>query len=1144
VSFLKTVEKARDLLERNGRVSLRALQREFNLDDGALDELIEELAEVQRVAVRDGSILAWASGVPPARTETPEHERAPLDYTPKHLADKILQAKSALEGERKQVTVLFADVKGSMKLSEQIDPEEWHRILERFFEILTEGVHRFEGTVNQYTGDGIMALFGAPIAHEDHAQRACYAALHLRDGLRSLRDELRLSRGIDFQVRIGVNSGEVVVGKIGDDLRMDYTAQGHTVGLAARMEQVAAANTICVSEPTERLVSGYFELRDLGASSVKGASEPVRVFELEGIGPAQTRFEISRARGLTRFVGRDDDLSTLETALSHAQEGHGQVVGVVAEAGVGKSRLCFEFLEHCRAQGMRVLEGRAAAHGRNVPLLPILQVFGAYFGITELDDDRLVREKIAGRMLLFDEEYRRVLPLLFDFFGAPDPDNPAPRMEADARQRQLFGVLGRVAQRDSSQGSIVTLIEDLHWLDGASEAWLAEWVDAIAGSQNLLLVNFRPEYHAEWMQKSWYHQLPLAPLGPDATRELLDHLLGDDPSIAGLSDAIHARTGGNPFFTEEVVRSLWESGHLEETKGSYRLVTPIERLDVPPAVQSVLAARIDRLAEREKQLLQTASVIGDEFAEPVLDAVAKLPTSDLIDALGNLKSAEFIRELSLFPAAEYAFKHPLTRQVAYESQLSERKAEIHAGVARVLEEQSQDKLDQRAAVLAHHWERAGDPLTAARWHARAAAWAGLNHPSEGLTHLRRVRELLIGVPDSAEAQQLGLQARGQLLFHGWRQGMGQDEVRALFAEGRALAEKLGDPAAQIGFLMQGVPAFMSTGLVEEGREVAAEVVRLTEASGQPALKRMGILVSVIKALNTDVDLEEVLRSCDRFLALGHPSDPPMGPLFATALVSVLKARALTGLGRLDAAASALERAVVEAREADQLPALATAHAELVRLAERRGDPELALRNGLRAVEIEEEVGSRAGLMMAYAALGKAWRLKGDATRATAALDREIALAREHGVGMHGVAIIAGGLFSVSSVLLDLAQIHLAGGDAQAARSAVDEALARAHRSDAKLEELPAQLVLARTLLASASQESGAEIDVALERVEALIRQTGAVVYQPDLHEVRAEAARRFGDAASAEQELRMAHRLYNEMGATGHVERVGRELGL
>ncbi|MEN8160236.1 MAG: adenylate/guanylate cyclase domain-containing protein, partial [Myxococcota bacterium] len=336
--FLETVERARDLLQRNQRVSLRALRREFELDAETLEELCEELADVQGVATREGNVLVWNGGAAPPAPESgsaesaPAPERAPLAYTPKHLADKILQSKSALEGERKQVTVLFADVKSSMELAGQLDPEVWHGILDHFFEILTEGVHRFEGTVNQYTGDGIMALFGAPIAHEDHAHRACYAALHLAQALKDYADALRVEHGLNFSVRMGINSGDVVVGRIGDDLRMDYTAQGHTVGLAQRMEALADSGRAMLAEATIDLVQGYFALRDLGAMNVKGVDTPVRVAELEGLGRMRTRLDRSRARGLSKFVGRDEEMERLETALRRSLQGDGQVVGVMAEA--------------------------------------------------------------------------------------------------------------------------------------------------------------------------------------------------------------------------------------------------------------------------------------------------------------------------------------------------------------------------------------------------------------------------------------------------------------------------------------------------------------------------------------------------------------------------------------------------------------------------------------------------------------------------------------------------------------------------------------------------------------------------------------------------------------------------------------------
>jgi class 3 adenylate cyclase len=489
--------------------------------------------------------------------------REPRSYTPRHLADRILTTRTALEGERKQVTVLFADVKGSMELAEQVDPEVWHEIMDRFFVILADGVHRFEGTVNQYTGDGIMALFGAPIAHEDHAQRACWAALHLSEALRRYANELRLARGLNFSVRIGLNSGEVVVGKIGDDLRMDYTAQGHTVGLAQRMEQLAEPGKVFLTEHTARLVAGFFTLRDLGESAVKGVSAPLRVYELEGVGALRTRLDVARVRGFSRFVGRTEEMASLEAALGRAVAGTGQVIGVVAEAGVGKSRLCHEFTERARAQGIAVYDAHCVAHGRMIPFLPVLELLRGYFGITDQDGDEPARRKVAGTLLLLDPALTDALPLLLDFLGVPDPERPVPRMDPEARQRQLFELTRRLVHARSRREPAVLLIDDLHWIDGASEGFVETAVEALAGTRTLFLVNFRPEYHASWTQKSYYQQLPLLPLGPEAIAELLASLLGTDPSLAGLVELIRERTGGNPFFIEEIVQSLMEAGTLQ-----------------------------------------------------------------------------------------------------------------------------------------------------------------------------------------------------------------------------------------------------------------------------------------------------------------------------------------------------------------------------------------------------------------------------------------------------------------------------------------------------------------------------------------------------------------------------------------------------
>ena len=1057
--------------------------------------------------------------------------REPRVYTPRHLTEKILGSRAALEGERKQVTVLFADVKGSMDLAEQVDPEDWHRIMDRFFQLLAEGVHRFEGTVTQFTGDGVMALFGAPIAHEDHAQRACYAALHLQEALRRYAHELRLSRGLNFAVRMGLNSGEVVVGTIGDDLRMDYTAQGHVVGLAARMEQIAEPGKVYVAEYTTRLVTGFFRLADLGPLTVKGVRDPLRVYELEGTGSLRTKLDVSRSRGFTRFVGRADEMATLDAALARALEGYGQVVGIVAEPGVGKSRLCYEFAERCRARGLSVYDAHCVAYGKMIPFLPILEIMRGYFGITEQDGDRVAREKIAGRLLLLDRELAEALPLFFDFLGVADPAEPPPRMDPEARQHQLFAAIRRLVQASSQRDPGIVLAEDLHWADGGSDAFFANHVDAVPGTRALLLVNFRPEYHASWMQKSYYQQLPLVPLGADAIAEMLRDLLGADPSLAGLADRIRARTGGNPFFIEEVVQGLVEAGNLAGTKGAYRLIGPPGEAAIPATVQAVLAARIDRLAEREKQVLQTAAVIGKEFAEPVLRRVAGLADPDLTAALRALVAAEFVYEEALYPEAEYAFKHPLTQEVAYRSQLAERRGGAHAATARAIEELYRHRADERAALLAYHWESAGDLLAAARWRGRAAAWILLNNPGEALSHFRKVRAQLAQLPESAEAQQIGLAAGGGFLLCSAIQGVSPDELAAVFAEAKASATALGDLRGLTRLLDAYVFARGSAGAVREALEHAGELARFLE---QRELRYTPLNLAWL--LFVAGRLGEALRVAGRSVELTR-EEPAAG--FAQAGFTPhawflgVRGWTLSEMGRPHEAARDLDLAAELAREHGELVALGWIEGVKVAVAWLTGEVEGALAHARQGVDLAEKSGGAYFRVFAYGWLGLAHLLREEWVEAERALEEGLATARERGAG----------LCYEGRMLAHLAESYLGQGDLRRASSTAEEAVAVARERETWVAECVAHLTGARVLGAAHGVTSCDAGRGLLERALELAEQSGARSYVPFILVERAALARLTGDEATRQRELREAHRLFTEMGATARAEQVARELG-
>jgi len=673
---------------------------------------------------------------------------SPDSYTPKHLAEKILTSKSALEGERKQVTVLFADLKGSMELLADRDPEEARKVLDPVLERMMEAVHRYEGTVNQVMGDGIMALFGAPLAHEDHAVRACYAALDMQAAIRRYAEEVRRAQGVKVLIRVGLNSGEVVVRAIGSDLHMDYTAVGQTTHLAARMEQFADPGAILLTADTLRLAEGYVEVRSLGPVPVKGLDAPVEVYEIVAAGPLRSRLHAAAARGLTRFVGRETELEQLRRALGRAAISHGQVVAIVGEAGVGKSRLVWEVTHSHRTHGWSIVQAGSVSYGKATSYLPVIGLLKGYFQIEDRDEPRTIHEKVAGKLLTLD---RALEPTLAAFLALLDvPVDEAQWQTLDPPQRRLrtLDAVKRLLIRESQVQPLLVVFEDLHWIDTETQTLLDSLVESLPTARVFLLVNYRPEYQHGWGSKSYYTQLRLDPLPPESVEELLQALLGDDPGMQPLRRLLIDRTEGNPFFLEESVWTLVETGVLVGERGAYRLAKAIQAALVPPTVQAVLAARIDRLPPEDKRLLQTASVIGKDVPFPLLEAVAEQPDEELRRRLAHLQAAEFLYEASLFPDLEFTFKHALTHQVAYSGLLQERRRAFHARIAEAIEALYPDRLSEQPDSLAYHafrgelWEKAVIYLRRAgtKAAARLANREAVTRFQEALAALQRLPE--------------------------------------------------------------------------------------------------------------------------------------------------------------------------------------------------------------------------------------------------------------------------------------------------------------------------------------------------------------------------------------------------------------------
>ena len=648
-----------------------------------------------------GAKFCLECGEPVASQATGEPRFAsPQSYTPQHLAEKILTSKAALEGERKQVTVLFADLKGSMELLADRDPEEARKILDPVLEHMMEAVHRYEGTVNQVMGDGIMALFGAPLAHEDHAVRACYAALRMQESVKTYAEEVRRSRAAVVKIRVGLNSGEVVVRAIGSDLHMDYTAVGQTTHLAARMEQIADPGAIVITPETLALAEGYVGVKSLGPVPVKGLAEPVEVYEVTGASSARTRLQAAARRGLTRFVGRDAELEQLRRAQQLAGTGHGQVAAIVGEAGVGKSRLVYEFTHSHRLQGWLVLESASVSYGKATSYLPVSDLLKGYFKIQGRDDLREIREKVTGKLLTLDRALEPTLPALLALLDVPVDDAAWQTLDPGQRRQRTLDAVKRLLLREAREQALLLIFEDLHWIDSETQAMLDGLVDGLGSARLLLLVNYRPEYQHIWGGKTSYSQLRLDALPAGSAGELLEALLGDDPGLASLKQLLVKR--GNPFFLEETVRTLVETQALAGERGRYRLTQPVQAIQVPPTVQAVLAARIDRLSPEDKRLLQVASVVGKDVPFALLQAIADLPDEALRRGLDHLQATEFLYETGLYPDLEYSFKHALTHEVTYGGLLQERRRELHARIVDAIETLHRNRLGEQIERLAHH----------------------------------------------------------------------------------------------------------------------------------------------------------------------------------------------------------------------------------------------------------------------------------------------------------------------------------------------------------------------------------------------------------------------------------------------------------
>jgi class 3 adenylate cyclase/tetratricopeptide (TPR) repeat protein len=991
----------------------------------------------------------------------------------------VLRSLNAKGGERKRVTILFADIRNSTGLMDRLgDPEVGMNRLKPVLDLMNEAVVRYEGVVNKSQGDGVMALFGAPQPHEDHAVRGCLAALAMQDGVRRFSDP-------DLQIRVGVHTGEVVVQAIEHGIYQTYDAAGANVHLANRLEQMADAGAILISKETYSAAKQFVEVEPLGVHTIRGIATPTEILKLRGLQHAPSSGVFRSGRRLSPLTGRTGQFSALVLELQNTIRGEGRVVGVVGEAGIGKSRLCFEFAESCRQKGIRVYEARVLAHGKATPFQPVLELLRDFFGLRVKEAADVSRRRVLDKLaaLPVSEDLASVL---LDFLGLTDPQRTPIKLDPKTRKTQLLDFV-RTLPRSPGQSATVVIVEDLHWIDAASEEFVEALADAVVGTTTLLVVNFRPGFTAPLMQRSHYRQINMPPLPPAQAAVLVQDHFGTDPSLALLSRNIIERAQGNPFFLEELIHALVERGDFEGRKGAYRLKGGIDSIPLPSTVQAVVAARIDRLEENAKKVLEIASVVGREISTSILDTVAGLAPAELSDAAQHLRQAELLYDVPPFEQRLLAFRHPLIQEVAYRSLMHERCRELHAKVAQAIESLFKDRAEERASLLAYHLEQAGENLKAAQQNMRAAVWIGTNDPSQALRSWKKVRELLSQLPSSQPIDYLKMMASGQIVNFAWREGIPAPDAQLYFEEAKQLALALGDVRAN-ALIHAAYGRILANGgsadeYVEKIREAKAIADQHNDTSVQITLKAVLCHALWLSGRMREA-FEMNVAATDRAHEIVQFDRQTLG-FDIEVWLTVLRGRTLIMLDRKEEARPFLDR--ILQREGSQVDPIHHVMPSMayVDLAWAEGNIALAQEHADRAFSIAMKAGNPYLRVYAQALRGLSHIVAGRLTSAIDDLSDALSFARSRKAGLE----------NEPRILADLANAYRLNGDTAMALITVDEAIKVATGRHARIPECLARIVRADLLLQSLSGDQKAEGMQELERARALMRETGAMLFE-------------------------------------------------
>jgi class 3 adenylate cyclase/tetratricopeptide (TPR) repeat protein len=1045
----------------------------------------------------------------------------PHSYTPKHLADKILTTRSAIEGERKLVTVMFADVANFTSLSEKLDPEEVYQIMDGCFKILMDEIHKYEGTINQFTGDGVMALFGAPVAHEDHAQRACYAALSIQKALGEYGDRIEKDTGVEFKMRVGLNSGPVIVGAIGDDLRMDYTAVGDTTNLGSRMESMAKPGTILVSGNTHRLVRDFFEFESLGKIEVKGKKEPQEAFELIKAGKVATRIGASVAKGLTRFVGRKNSMAALLDAFDKVKLGSGQVVGLSGEAGVGKSRLLLEMRNMLPQGEYHYLEGRCLQYGGSMAYLPVLDILRSYFDIKEGDREFLIKKKMAEKVHDLDEKLKGVIPPFQSLLSLKVDDEDFSNLEPKEKRERTFEALRDLMIRVSQGKPLVLVVEDLHWIDKTSEEFLGYLTGWLANTSIMLLLLYRPEYTHPWGSKTYYTKVGLDQLGTTSSSELVKAILEEGEMAPELRQLILNRAAGNPLFMEEFTHTLLENGAIERKDEKYVLTRKASDIQVPDTIQGIIAARLDRLEDNLKRTMQVASVIGRDFAFRILQTITGM-REDLKSYLLNLQGLEFIYEKNLFPELEYIFKHALTQEVAYNSLLLKRRKEIHAKIGRAIEGLYAERLEEFYELLAYHYARSENVSKACCYLKLSGDKANGNFSmSESFRFYEQAVNLLRDQPTTHKNKQDRLEILRAMAYPMRPLGYPEGSFEFL-AEGESLAQDLGNQKARAYFQTHiGVYYLMSGGDPAKGREYiesGLEEAELTE--------EIELIVPATYELSTSQVIEgnfsRICQLAPKVIALiekTHTEHEHFGrPANIYSQLHGYCGVSLGAMGKFAEGKRLLEKGLSFAREINNLISIAMIEMWYGIFYWFKGDWENKMKHDRSAIDYLEK--SQLRIL-----LGPIWALLGGGYLYSGQTDEALQCA-EKGLKMHTDFNL---IFMLGSIHWILSEIHLELKNLENALLHAEQALEFSRTNNEKYFEAEANINLGRVIAGTDRQrfEEGRKYLLQgmnmLDKLQIKPRYAVSLLYLGKLH---ADA----GQKGAAIENLKRAEGMFQEMG--------------